>query len=105
MTAVSDSARRVGSVCGTSVTAWGAVCALLDHAEGLGLQSSPWSNGARYDGAERVRKALEQALAAVNGAVDPAPYNSAIVKTRVRGIETSSGERELLDEGELLAYT
>ena len=76
------------------MTAWRAVCALLDHAEEFGLESSPWSTSAR-DEAERVRSELERALLSARGEVEPAPYNSALAATMVGGITTS------LDEGEL----
>ena len=89
-----DPDHRVSSLCGASVTAWRAVCALLDHAEEFGLESSPWSTSAR-DEAERVRSELERALLSARGEVEPAPYNSALAATMVGGITTSLDEREL----------
>ena len=108
---VSDSARRVGSVCRESATAWRAVCALLDHAEGLGLQSSPWSGYSR-DEAERVRGELERGLLQALGGTDTAPYNGVLTGTLLQGITTSLPERELahvvarfLDERHWLSFT
>ena len=89
-----DPVHRVSSLCGASVTAWRAVCALLDHAEEFGLESSPWSTSAR-DEAELVRNDLERALLSARGEAEPALYKSALAATMVRGITTS------LDEGEL----
>lgn len=94
MTATPDPARRVGSVCRASATAWRAVCALLDHAENLGLESSPWSPNALAE-AERVRGELEMALSPTSREVEPVPYRNDDFDTAVRDITTSLDESEL----------
>ena len=86
-TAMSDAIHHVGSVCRASVTAWRAVCALLDHAEGLRPQSSPWSSAAHQE-AERVRNELELLLDTRGGA-NPPPYDGVRVETMLRRIATS----------------
>ena len=80
-------------MCRVSAGPWRAVCALLDHAEEAGLESSPWSTSVQPE-AERVRGELDALLSAQREA-EFTPYNSELVDTIVRGIETS------LDEGEL----
>lgn len=80
-------------MCRAAATAWRAVCALLDHAEGLGLQSSPWSTAAHQE-AERVGNELKSLLD-MRGGSGSTPYDGAHVDATVRQITTS------LDEGEL----
>ena len=81
-------------MCRTSATAWRAVCALLDHAEGLGLASSPWSTSA-LDEAERVRGELERVLSPTSRRVESVPYSNNDVDAAVRGTASSLGEGEL----------
>ena len=90
---MSDSVHSVGSVCRALVTAWQAACALLDHAERLGLKSSPWSTGARQE-AERVGDELKSLLD-TRGEANPAPYDGVRVETMLRRIATSLDTAEL----------
>ena len=90
---MSEQARRVGTVCRESAGAWIAVCALLDHAESVGLTSSPWSTGGQPE-AERVRTELDALLSAQPQA-GLTPYDGQILDEIVRRTDT------FLDEGEL----